>query len=642
MRFKFTHPYSHYSSALLRIIVPLLLFVFILRSIDFGALGAQFFSANAKLIALTFILYPFAIIIAVTRWHSLIQAALPFTPRWRYLLRHYFVGLGLGYFVPAGLGLDAYRTLAAKEQHNSLASLATVTVFERFLGLASCFLLFVIIYPLAGPETSAQWRGFGGLTQCIYAALALFAIFLIVLYLFRSTLKASFLWNWFENFATQKIRFLLKRFPNSIRAEAAAKSIHSTLTALLTARILYKGLGLSLLVQVLSAIAAWMFFYALSTPLPFLVPLLATPIVFFAVHLPVSFGGLGVRESVYILFYGLYGVAPETALAAALLALAGSLLNVLIGGISLAFGGTYRDSLIADFPTSSGQSGKSENLSSIHRFPLSGLSALEFSTDGIWRSKRARPVSYPESGHASCFQVENDSFWFIHRNACISALVTRYPPQGPLVDVGGGNGVVSMALQECGVETVLIEPGAVGARNAKLRGLKHVVCATLDDIQLPPRSIAAFGLFDVLEHIENDGAFLDTLHTTLIDEGRLFLTVPAFNFLWSEADVLAGHYRRYTRAGIIKLLHKHGFVIDYSTYLFAPLPIGILLFRTLRRKAQPCTDNQCAASTDHRLPRGPLGSALKTALRFEHRLIKSGLRIPFGSTVLVAARRAPG
>jgi len=272
---------------------------------------------------------------------------------------------------------------------------------------------------------------------------------------------------------------------------------------------------------------------------------------------------------------------------------------------------------------------------------MSAASALDFGSDGIWRSKRANPVSYPEGGHAACFQVEDDSFWFKHRNACISSLVSRYPPRGPLVDIGGGNGVVSMALQQCDVETVLIEPGALGAHNAKLRGLKHVVCATLEDVQLPVRSIAAFGLFDVLEHIENDGAFLDTLHTALIDKGRLFLTVPAFNFLWSEADVLAGHYRRYTRAAIIKLLQKHGFVIDYSTYLCAPLPIGILLFRTLRRKAQPCTDNQCDASTDHQLPRGPLGSALKTALRFEHRLIKSGRRIPFGSTVLVAAHCAP-
>jgi len=96
----------------------------------------------------------------------------------------------------------------------------------------------------------------------------------------------------------------------------------------------------TLSIQVAAAIVAQLNFVAAGYDIPFLVNLFVTPVLFFIYLLPVSFGGLGVREAAYIILYGMFGVPLETALLISFLALAGLLLNNLIGG---AFIMGYRD-----------------------------------------------------------------------------------------------------------------------------------------------------------------------------------------------------------------------------------------------------------------------------------------------------------
>src|SRR5579863_2596381 len=92
---------------------------------------------------------------------------------------------------------------------------------------------------------------------------------------------------------------------------------------------------------------------------------------------------------------------------------------------------------------------------------------LERGEQGIWFSPNSSEVSYPSEGNESCFELEDDSFWFQHRNRCIRAIVGGFPPAGPLFDVGGGNGFVSLGLQRAGWQCVVVEPGRSGALNAR-------------------------------------------------------------------------------------------------------------------------------------------------------------------------------
>src|SRR5947209_2907358 len=227
---------------------------------------------------------------------------------------------------------------------------------------------------------------------------------------------------------------------------------------------------------------------------------------------------------------------------------------------------------------------------------------LEFvENTGIWKSRSTSLVSYPDHGNDDYFSIEEQSFWFRHRNDCILSVLKSFPPNGTFFDVGGGNGHVSRALQQSGRDVVLVEPGPAGARNARRRGIGRVVQSSLADADFSPCSLPAVGLFDVLEHVRDDANFLRALHSLLVDDGRLYITVPAYHWLWSHEDTYAEHWRRYTASGLSTLLLRSGFHVEFLTYFFGFLVAPIFLFRALpyRFGLRPRADKQTAIRSDH-------------------------------------------
>ncbi|NOK18053.1 class I SAM-dependent methyltransferase [Corallococcus carmarthensis] len=266
-----------------------------------------------------------------------------------------------------------------------------------------------------------------------------------------------------------------------------------------------------------------------------------------------------------------------------------------------------------------------------------GLVPLE---EGIWTvAERNAAVSYPEDGHVRCRQVEDDSFWFQHRNRCITQVVSAWPPKGPLVDMGGGNGYVAAGLRAAGFPSVVVEPGLGGARQARARGLAPVVCATLEEVGFRPRSLPALGFFDVIEHVEDDARLLTRAWELLEDGGRLYLTVPAFGWLWAEDDVVAGHFRRYTQATLCELLQRTGFAVDFASYLFAPLPLPLWLLRALPSRLGWRSPDAVRERQDleHGARGGLAAAALRAMLSMEQAWLRGGRRLPLGTSLLVAA-----
>jgi hypothetical protein len=89
---------------------------------------------------------------------------------------------------------------------------------------------------------------------------------------------------------------------------------------------------------------------------------------------------------------------------------------------------------------------------------------------------------------------------------------------------------------------------------------------------------------EVMEHIKDDRAFLKKVNN-LLDNGRLYLSVPAKMKYWNIDDELFGHYRRYEREELGNLLSSSGFnVIKIISYGF---PLSTLL--RLARRIHACT-----------------------------------------------------
>jgi len=264
---------------------------------------------------------------------------------------------------------------------------------------------------------------------------------------------------------------------------------------------------------------------------------------------------------------------------------------------------------------------------------------LELRDPGIWFARSQGAISYPAYGNAACLAVEDRSFWFRHRNRCIVSLVRRFSPGGVFLDIGGGNGFVAKGLTEAGVTCVLVEPGIDGALAAHARGIDPVICARLEDSDLPPESSDAAGMFDVLEHIEDETTALRRVRALLRPGGRLFLTVPAYPFLFSTDDVMAGHYRRYTTASLSRALLASGFHIEFASYMFAPLPPPIFLLRTaptllgLRRDAG---DRRNEAEHN---PSGLAARVIDRLLAWEFRRLDAGRSVWFGTSCICVAVR---
>lgn len=193
---------------------------------------------------------------------------------------------------------------------------------------------------------------------------------------------------------------------------------------------------------------------------------------------------------------------------------------------------------------------------------------------------------FPSNAHDTLFQIEDGSYWFRHRNQIILNGIQNFPPEENIVvDIGGGNGYVSKKLQDQGMVSVVFEPIRTGALNARQRGIQFVFNSTFTPDVVCANQVPAVALFDVIEHLEDDQAFLRTIiYPSLKEKGKMYITVPAHQGLWSADDAEAGHFRRYSIQSLKNILEKNGFRILYITYFFKWLCLPIFLFRTLPSK----------------------------------------------------------
>ena len=146
-----------------------------------------------------------------------------------------------------------------------------------------------------------------------------------------------------------------------------------------------------------------------------------------------------------------------------------------------------------------------------------------------------------------------------------------------LVEVGAGTGSFSELLRELRPESLtLVEPSAEMHDRLRERvgGASRGVCVTtynaffrsvageIESTQRPDSIIYV----NVLEHIADDEGELREVHRTLGPGGRVFIFVPAFQWLFGKFDERVGHVRRYTRAELERKCVAAGFRVLASRY----------------------------------------------------------------------------
>ena len=116
----------------------------------------------------------------------------------------------------------------------------------------------------------------------------------------------------------------------------------------------------------------------------------------------------------------------------------------------------------------------------------------------------------------------------------------------------------------------------------------------------------------------------------------MLLSVPAYQWAWSDHDVQAGHHRRYTRPRLIGLAERSGLVVDRATYAFGAVFPFFLAERLLRRIKGPAGDGDGRLTS---VP-DPVQRLLLRLSAAEQRVLRRR-DVPFGSSVFLAATK-PG
>jgi hypothetical protein len=93
-------------------------------------------------------------------------------------------------------------------------------------------------------------------------------------------------------------------------------------------------------------------------------------------------------------------------------------------------------------------------------------------------------------------------------------------------------------------------------------------------------------LMDVLEHIYHDTEFLGQILKKTPQGSFLFITVPSFQFLFSNHDVYLKHHRRYNRKQLLALIHSNNLYVEKCHYFYASL-FFVRLISLLFKKVDP-------------------------------------------------------
>lgn len=238
---------------------------------------------------------------------------------------------------------------------------------------------------------------------------------------------------------------------------------------------------------------------------------------------------------------------------------------------------------------------------------------------------------------AKLAQLEEGNFWFQARNALILWMLQKYCRNfHRYLEVGCGTGYVltGVAQQFPGVTLTGSEIFTTGLHFAAQR-VTSAHFMQMDARRIPfIEEFDVVGIFDVLEHIQEDMIVLAELNKVLKPRGYLLLTVPQHTWLWSPADEYARHERRYSAKDIHQKLKASGFIIKRSTS-FVSLLLPLMLasrWRANKNRARFDPENEFRL-----LP--VINEMLYRIMSVERCLIQAGLDFSVGGSRLILAQK---
>lgn len=189
-----------------------------------------------------------------------------------------------------------------------------------------------------------------------------------------------------------------------------------------------------------------------------------------------------------------------------------------------------------------------------------------------------------ELERAAADDLASGDYWAQTRSRILCSWVSDYDPTRVL-DIGCGSGYLTAQLArddpERDVLGIDISEESIAVARQRESPARFEV-ADLFDLQTA-ESFDAVLFADVIEHFEDDVRVLQQAHDALADGGRLYVSVPAYRWLWGPHDEHNDHQDRYTKPRLERVAADAGFVMSRSRYTnLAPLPVYLLYQRVFK------------------------------------------------------------
>ncbi len=232
-------------------------------------------------------------------------------------------------------------------------------------------------------------------------------------------------------------------------------------------------------------------------------------------------------------------------------------------------------------------------------------------------------------------QAEDRHWWYRGRRTVLDGVIGNLglPPGARILDAGCGSGRNMVELARHGTVTG-IELSETSVAIARERAVGEAISGSVLEMPFPDDSFDFAVSLDVIEHLEDDLAALTELRRTIVPGGALLVTVPAYQWLWSGHDEINHHHRRYSRRSLQSVAEAAGWRQARTTYFNSLLLPAAIVLRLLDRLSKKPTES----SLDLWVPPAPLNWTLERPLTIEAALIKRGVRIPAGLSLLAVFR----
>ena len=223
-------------------------------------------------------------------------------------------------------------------------------------------------------------------------------------------------------------------------------------------------------------------------------------------------------------------------------------------------------------------------------------------------------------------------WWYRARRQVVAELIRRkvpLPKVAKLLEIGCGTGHNLPMLGEFGqVDALEVDPIARGMAEKRLG--RTVLSSPLPALEgVPDATYDMVAALDVVEHIPDDKAALEGISRVLKPGGKLLMTVPAHQWMWSAHDVVNHHQRRYSKRDFKRLVNESPLKLESIGYLNSLLfPLAMA-----QRLASKLTGKEDANLAP---PAEPINQVLERVFALERRVI-GRIPLPPGLSLFAVA-----